>query len=85
MEFTMFYVYLIESEKDGKYYIGQTSNLEERIEYHNSNWSKYTKHKGPWKLIGYKTFQTRSEAMKEEKKLKNMKNKEYIHKYFTEA
>ena len=81
----MFYVYLLKSEKDGRYYIGHTSNLEERIDYHNSNLSKYTKNKGPWKLIGYKTFQTRSEAMKEEKRLKGMKNKEYLMKLFTEV
>ena len=78
----MFYVYLIESEKDGRYYIGYTSNLHERISYHNSDRSKYTKNKGPWKLIGYTTFKTRSEAMKEEKRLKGMKNKEYIYNYF---
>ena len=78
----MYYIYLLESEKDGRYYIGQTSNLEERIVYHNSNRSKYTKNKGPWKLMGYKTFQTRSEAMKEEKILKGMKNRDYIIKIF---
>ena len=79
----MFCVYLIESEKDGRYYIGQTANLEERIKYHNSNRSKYTKNKGPWKLTGYQTFDTRGEAMKEEKRLKKMKNRDYIYKYFT--
>jgi predicted GIY-YIG superfamily endonuclease len=27
----MYFVYLIESLKDGRYYIGQTNNLEERL------------------------------------------------------
>jgi putative endonuclease len=81
----MFYIYLIESEKNERYYIGQTSNLEERIKYHNSNRSKYTKNKGPWKLIGYKKYDTRSEAMNEEKKVKGMKNREYLYNYFTES
>jgi len=81
----MFYVYLLESQKDGKYYIGQTSNLDERLSYHNSNRSKYTSNKGPWKLVGYKTFLTRGEAMKEEKRLKGMKNREYIKKVLTEV
>ena len=27
----MYYVYLIESDKDVRYYIGQTANLEEKI------------------------------------------------------
>jgi hypothetical protein len=29
--FPMYFVYLIESLKDGRYYIGQTNNLEERL------------------------------------------------------
>ena len=70
----MYYLYLIESEKDGSYYIGQTSDLKKRINYHNTNRSKYTRNKGPWKLIGYKTFSTRSEAMIAERKLKRIQN-----------
>ena len=37
----MFYVYLIESEKDGRYYIGQISNIENRIKNQNSNRSNF--------------------------------------------
>jgi len=42
----MYFVYLIESLRDGRYYIGQTSNLDERLKYHNNNRCKYTKMKG---------------------------------------
>ena len=38
--------------------------------------------KGPWILKGYITFPTRAEAMKEEKKLKQFKNRSAIEEYF---
>jgi putative endonuclease len=79
----MYYVYLIQSEKDGKLYIGQSSNLIDRLQRHNENRTVYTRYKGPWKLIGYKTYVNRSEAIKAECKLKTMKNKHYIIEYFS--
>jgi putative endonuclease len=66
----MYYIYLIESEKYDRYYIGQTSDLEDRFIRHNENRCKYTKGKGPWNLISFKIFQTRSEAVQEERRLK---------------
>ena len=59
----MYYLYLIESETSGKYYIGQTADLQRRLEDHNGNKKKYTKEKGSWILIGYKTFNSRGEAV----------------------
>ena len=78
----MHYLYLIESEKSNKYYIGQTNDLQDRIQRHNESRCRYTKGKGPWELISYKIFSSRSEAVKEEKRLKHAKNKDYIYSYF---
>ena len=69
-----FHTYILESESDGKMYIGQTSDLEKRIERHNAGGSRYTKGKGPWNLIFSIEFSTRSEAIQMEQKLKNFKN-----------
>ncbi|KAA3615100.1 MAG: hypothetical protein D8M58_21925 [Calditrichaeota bacterium] len=42
----MFYVYLIESVEFGTYYIGQTNNIDERVNnYHNAGRCKYTKNR----------------------------------------
>ena len=79
---TMYYLYLIESETSGKYYIGQTSDLKTRLDDHNGYRKKYTKGKGPWRLIGHKRFQSRSEAMLEEQRLKRAKNRDYVYYYF---
>jgi len=74
----MYYLYIITSEKDGTYYIGQTKNLEDRIYRHNSGHSKATKSKRPWKLVYCKEFETRSEAVRYEKELKQKKSRKYI-------
>ncbi len=78
----MYFVYLLQSQKDGHFYIGHTQDVQQRLQYHNSGRSKYTKNRGPWHLMAYKTFESRSEAMKEEYRLKRLKNKERILKEF---
>ena len=76
--FKMYSTYILISESTGKLYIGQTNNLNARISRHNSNKNFTTKNKGPWRLLFSKDFNTRSEAMMYEKKLKSIKRKEYL-------
>jgi putative endonuclease len=73
-----YFVYIIESLKDGSYYIGSTQNLSERIERHNRGRSTYTKSKRPWELVYTEELPDRSSAMKREKEVKSKKSKEYI-------
>jgi putative endonuclease len=74
----MFYVYILHSESSGHYYIGQTQDLKKRIHRHNTNQSKYTKNKGPWKLVYFEAYLLRTEAIKRETKIKKMKSRKYI-------
>lgn len=55
-------VYLLQSKKDGMYYIGQTVNLDQRIKAHNSGEVKSTRHRRPLVLLGCESFATREEA-----------------------
>ena len=80
----MFYVYILESVNHGKYYIGQTSNLDIRLNSHNKGNNKYTIPYKPWKIIFHKSFKTRSESMAVEKKLKALKKRELVVKFATE-
>ncbi len=67
-----FFVYLITSKSKGKKisYVGYTNNLERRILLHNTGkGAKFTKGR-KWKLIYYKKYNTKREAMIEENKLK---------------
>ena len=74
----MFYTYIIQSETSGIIYIGQTNNLADRIYRHNHNRNKYTKNKGPWKLIYFREFNSRKDAVALEGKLKQFKNKKFL-------
>ncbi|MBL1215419.1 MAG: GIY-YIG nuclease family protein [Ignavibacteriae bacterium] len=69
-----FTVYIIHSQSTDRYYIGHTSNLQDRLKRHNKNRSKYTKGKGPWNLVETLIFNSKKEAYQMELKLKRMKN-----------
>ena len=78
----MYYVYLIYSERNDMYYLGQTNNLEDRIKRHNQNRCRFTKNRGLWNLIGYKMCKSRSEAVLLERRLKGMKDVDLLRNYF---
>ena len=73
-----FFTYVIQSQSTTQLYIGQTNNLQDRILRHNQNRNKWTKNKGPWKLIFARQFDTRAEAVQLERKLKSYKDKVYL-------
>ena len=80
-----YFVYILQSQKDSRFYYGQTQNLEKRLLRHNQGKSSYTKKYLPWKLFAYKPCDSRSEAMKYEKMLKNLhsenKMREFINRH----
>ena len=77
-----YWVYILQNTTTGKLYKGQTSDLESRIERHNTHEpgsKRYTyKQKGAWHLIYSEEYSTRSEAMKREKFLKSGQGREWI-------
>ena len=73
-----FHVYILESETTGRFYVGQTKDLEERVAYHNAGYSKYLKNRGPWKLVHSESYGTRSEAVRRERSLKQQKSRSVI-------
>ncbi len=69
----MYFVYLLENQSE-RIYIGFTENLERRILQHNSIDNKnWTKNKGIWELVYFEKFENKTEALKREKYLKNLK------------
>ncbi len=74
----MNYTYILEC-KDGTYYTGWTNHLEKRIKEHNEGkGAKYTKARRPVKLVYYEAFESKTEAMKREYAIKQMKRSEKI-------
>ncbi len=75
----MYKVYVIYSNMAGKYYTGQTEDLERRLKEHNEGTlGKFTKNKGPWELVYFEEFKTREEALKREKYLKTGAGRDFV-------
>ena len=66
----MYHVYVLRNH-EGRLYIGQTEDMERRLEQHRTGESRWTRSRGPWQLVLNESFATRSEAMKREKALKS--------------
>jgi putative endonuclease len=58
-----FCVYMLQSELDQRFYFGQTTNVNQRLEKHNNGYSIYTRNFHPWKLFAYKEVNSRTEAV----------------------
>jgi putative endonuclease len=67
----MYYVYVLQSEKDSSTYIGMTQRINDRILGHNSGKTKSIKHLIPLNLIYFEAYKTKKQARKRELKLKN--------------
>ncbi|MEK7649931.1 MAG: GIY-YIG nuclease family protein [Patescibacteria group bacterium] len=77
----MYYIYILLSEKDGRTYVGYTSDLKERLKSHNEGRVTATKHRRPLKIFYTEEFGTIAKAKNRElwwksssgrKKLKNL-------------
>ena len=80
---TNMYVYALYNREKKKVYIGQTKNLEERLNAHNDKRfsNSYTaKNDGYWELIYKEEIQTRKQALIREKQLKSYRGREFIKK-----
>ncbi len=73
-------VYIIQSLKTKKYYIGITSDINQRIKHHNSGANKSTKNKGPWILVYQEIFPNKNQAWLREKQIKKYKSGEAFKK-----
>lgn len=67
----MYFVYIIQSEKDDGYYVGMTSNLEKRLIYHNAGRVRSTKNRVPFRTIYSENYPNRLQAREREKLLKS--------------
>jgi putative endonuclease len=73
-----FLVYVLYSPKLKKIYVGQTSNLDQRLNEHRRGYSKATSMTDDWEVIYTEECSTRSEAFKREKQLKSSRGRSFI-------
>ncbi len=76
----MAYVYILESLRDGRYYIGSTVNLDNRLKHHKAGYTHSTKRFGDVELVFKQEFDTVQRARHIEKRLKKLKRKDYLKK-----
>lgn len=74
----MYYVYVLKSRKDGKFYVGYTNNIKERVKLHNTGKIKSTKLRKPFELVYYEASLTKEDALHRERYLKTSYGKRYI-------
>ena len=81
---TFGYVYILRC-KDNSLYTGWCVDLEKRLALHNSGkGAKYTRAKGPCKLVYYEKISDKSEALKREiaiKKLSKTKKEDLVRNF----
>lgn len=66
----MYYFYILRSLKNGKLYLGQTSDLKTRVKSHNNGENKATKPYIPYELLFYSAFKNEQDAINCEKYFK---------------
>jgi putative endonuclease len=76
-----FVTYVLYNKTHDRYYIGHTNNIEIRLKQHSDGRNSWTNRYKPWVVIYQNKHPTRAEAMREERYLKSLKNKERIQEY----
>jgi len=74
----MYYVYLLLSEKDGKFYTGSTDDLKRRMAEHEAGYVKSTVMRKPLNLIYYEACLNEADARVRERYLKSGAGKKYL-------
>ena len=73
-----YYVYVLISENDNKFYTGYTSDLRKRVEEHNKGIVASTKNRRPLRLIYFEGCLNQQDSTRREKYLKSGNGKIYI-------
>ena len=78
------YVYILQSERNGSYYIGSTDNVERRISEHQNGIVKSTRNLRPFILKFFMEYDSLTEARKAEYKLKSYKSRKIVEQIIEE-
>jgi putative endonuclease len=73
-----YYIYILRSELDNKFYTGYTKDLKLRFKQHQKSKVDSTKRRGRMKLIYYEACLTQKDAIRREKYLKTYLGKMFL-------
>jgi putative endonuclease len=68
-----YFVYILRSEKDGKYYIGSTHDVQGRLAFHNAGLQRSTKSRIPFIIVYSEECPDKQHALIREKQIKSYK------------
>ncbi len=81
----MYAVYILQSLKDQRYYIGSTDDLSKRLVRHNKGHVIATRHRRPFVVVYSEKYATRLEATRRELKIKSYKGGKAFQKLLTNS
>ena len=78
----MHYLYIIHSKSIDKYYVGESPDVINRLDQHNSHYFKkgFTNSAEDWEIVLSIKCESRTDAVYLEKFIKRMKSKKFIQK-----
>lgn len=82
---TMYFVYILISLKDNNFYIGFTTNVENRLKDHNAGRNTSTKYRRPFELIYYEAYYSKTDAQRRERYFKTTKGKATLKQMLRQA
>ena len=68
-----YWVYVVWSDACRRFYIGVTDDVERRVRQHNEGISRWTRGRGPWRLVWQQRCADLGEARRLENRLKRQK------------
>ena len=74
----MAWVYILQSETTGKFYVGSTNDLVRRVAEHHRGHCLATRGRGPWKIVHEEIFDTLVQARRREYEIKQWKSAKRI-------
>ncbi len=77
----MYYVYILQSKKDGSRYVGVTGDLKKKFQEHNSGKARYSNTKRPYVLQWYFAFNEKQKAYEFERYLKSSSGHAFTKKH----
>ena len=75
-------LYILQSEQNGKFYIGSTIDLDRRLKDHKRGNTRTTRNNGPWVFVYSERFTTIRER-KRERQLKRWKSHKRVYQLVT--
>ena len=73
-----YYVYILVSEKTGRYYIGSSGNVLARLDLHNLGKVEATRYQRPFRIVYTEQYLEGQQARARERQLKRQKSRRVI-------